>query len=1042
MGRKYACPLGFVSFVLCSLHCGEVNGSLYENYMFHSIKRIVSLLLVVHGCVFTALADNRLTLSEISGTPGAEVSVSVAFTNTDPVSALQLTLPLGKHLRYVDGSCALSATRSNGHTLTASQVDDELRIYIYSLNLSPLSGNTGELLSFRLLLGKEPADYALLPDAVLSDATGATISASIMAGQVTILAPKLQILTPEIDYGHIPIRATYPQSLSLQNVGNLPLIINDIITTDPLFTPETTTLTIAPRSIADIAIAYAPVTRGKTSAQLSVASDAINGVQRAILLADPFSVNELHVGAASGIADSLVTIPLTMNNMEPIVAMQCAFRLPQELLFDAGSFSVNANRTNGHIALSLVHGDTLSLYIYSPTNRPLLSDDGEVASFRLRLNGNSGTYYLTPIDVILSNATSENMVSATFDGEVSIQSPRLDCDDRLAFADAPIIDTAYTALAVRNYGDAPLVIERATFLAEGYSVADTLPVSVSPWGETTLTVAYQPEAEGDFSTTMNLYTNDPTARLKPIALSGHIYEPNSLSVEGQSWQGDDAYTLSVSLSNYTDIVAAQFDVHWIGTMATSQAQCTPSPRLQQHNYSVSRIGDSDYRVLMYSMANTPISGHDGELLQLLFTSQESSITDYCGTTLAIDNIVLSNARGENKQSQSALTYHVEQPRYTTDIAVACDKYVFDNKTYTESGIYIDTLQTVHGCDSVVTLHLTVNHSVATEFSATACDSYMWNNKEYTISGDYVETLQTVHGCDSVVTLHLIVNNSAATEFSATACDSYMWNDKEYTTSGDYVETLQTAHGCDSVVTLHLIVNNSAATEFSTTACDSYVWNNKEYTTSGDYVETLHTAHGCDSVVTLHLIVNNSAATEFSATACDSYVWNNKEYTTSGDYVETLQTAHGCDSVVTLHLTVNESVTIDTTIVAMDSLLWENTMLRESGDYVYQFKTIHGCDSIVALHLTIWNTPTALCAHMVNPYTIYPNPAIDVVYLRGDDIVSVWVFSSAGSLVYDTRLTGSQTEHAIDVHKLAAGVYMVVVYDTHHTAHTTTFIKSE
>lgn len=845
MGRKYACPLGFVSFVLYSLHCGEVNGSLYENYMFHSIKRIVSLLLVVHGCVFTALADNRLTLSEVSGTPGAEVSVSVTFTNTDPVSALQLTLPLGKHLRYVDGSCMLSAARSNGHTLTASQVDDELRIYIYSLSLSSLQGNTGELLSFRLLLGKEPADYALLPDVVLSDATGATLSASIMAGQVTILAPKLQILTPEIDYGHIPIRATYTQSLSLQNVGNLPLIINDIITTDPLFTPETTTLTIAPLSIADIAIAYAPVTRGKTSAQLSVTSDAINGVQRAILLADPFSVNELHVGAASGIADSLVTIPLTINNMEPIVAMQCAFRLPQELLFDAGSFNVNANRTNGHIALSSVHGDTLSLYIYSPTNQPLLSADGEVASFRLRLNGNSGTYYLTPIDVILSNATSENMVSATFDGEVSIQSPRLDCDDRLAFADAPITDTAYTALAVRNYGDAPLVIERATFLAEGYSVAETLPVSVLPWGETTLTVAYQPKAEGDFSTTMNLYTNDPTARLKSIALSGHIYEPNSLSVEGQSRQGDNAYTLSVSLSNYTDIVAAQFDVHWIGTMATSQTQCTPSTRLQQHNCSVSRIGDSDYRVLVYSMANTSISGHDGALLQLLFTPQESGSADYCGTTLTIDNIVLSNARGENKQSQSPITYRVEQPRYATDTVVTCDSYTWRGHTYTASGIYTDTLPMTDDCDSIRILHLTINKSIA----------------------------------------------------------------------------------------------------------------------------------------------------------------------------------------------------IDTTIIATDSLLWGDTMLHESGDYVYYFTNIHGCDSIITLHLTIRSTTTDLTAHAANPYIVYPNPATDRVYLRGHDIASVRVFSSAGSLVYDVRPTESRTEHAIDVRTWAAGVYMVVVYDTHHTAHITRFIKA-
>lgn len=636
--------------------------------MFRLIKRIVcSLLLVVYGCVFMASADNRLTLSEASGTPGTEVSVSVALTNTDAVSALQLTLPIGKELRYADGSCVLAAARSNGHTLTASQVDNELRIYIYSLSLNPLQGNTGELLSFRLLLGKEPADYAIRPNVVLSDATGANLSASVAEGQVTILAPKLQIVTPEIDYGHIPIRATYMQSLSLQNVGNLPLTVSGITTSDPLFTPSVTTLTIAPNSTTDVPVVFAPVTRGKTSAQVSVISDAVNGVQRATLWADPFSVNELHVGSASGIADSLVILPLTMNNMEPIVAMQCAFRLPSELVFDADNFRVNATRTNGHTALSSVHGDTLSLYIYSPTNQPLLSSDGEVASFRLRLNGNSSTYYLTPMDVILSNVTSENMVSSTSDGYVSIRSPRLNCNDRLTFADAPVTNIAHAALSVHNDGDAPLVIERATFLAEGYSVVEPLPVSVLPWSEMPLTIAYQPQAEGDFSTVMNLYTNDPTARLKSIALSGHIYEPNSLSVEGVSRQEDSAYTLSVSLSNYTDIVAAQFDVHWISTMATSQAQCTPSSRLQQHNYSVTRIGDADYRVLVYSMANTPVSGHDGELLQLLFTPQDATTTDYCGTTLTIDNIVLSNARGENKQSQSPITYRVEQHCIPTDL---------------------------------------------------------------------------------------------------------------------------------------------------------------------------------------------------------------------------------------------------------------------------------------------------------------------------------------------------------------------------------------
>ena len=716
------------------------------------MKRCILFLLTIAS--LTVSAGNSLSLPALSGKPGDTLSVSVQFECTDAVTAMEIALPLSPYIQYVGTSAMLNAARANGHTLYAQSVRDTLFVQIYSLSLSALQGQLGELFSFRLELRNEPQILPLQPQVKAVDAQGQCLPVSIVQGKITTLAPKITIRTPTIDYGHRPIRQTYTQTLSIQNIGTSSLTIDSLSLPNDLFAYDGKARTIAAGTVADIPIRYTPVQRGAYSGIVKIHSNATNAALRvnseATIIADPFSVNELHVGAASGIADSLVTIPLTMNNMEPIVAMQCAFRLPQELLFDAGSFNVNANRTNGHIALSSVHGDTLSLYIYSPTNQPLSADDGEVASFRLRLNGNSGTYYLTPIDVILSNAASENMVSATSRGSVRIQSPRLSCGNSVTFADAVITDVVHATFSLRNNGDAPLIIERATFLAEGFSVVEPLPVSVAARQSTSLTIAYQPKAEGDFSTTMNLYTNDPTARLKSIALSGHIYEPNSLSVEGTSRHEDGAYTLSVSLSNYTDIVAAQFDVHWIGTMATSQAQCTPSPRLQQHNCSVSRIGDADYRVLVYSMANISVSGHDGELLRLLFTSQESSTTDYCGTTLTIDNIVLSNAHGENKQSQSALTYHVEQP----------------------------------------------------------------------------------------------------------------------------------------------------------------------------------------------------------------------------------------------------------------------------------------C------------IPTTLNAHMVNPYTLYPNPATDIVYLRGHDIASVRVFSSAGNLVYDALPTESRTEHAIDIRKLATGVYIVVVYDTHHIAHTTTFIKSE
>ena len=644
-----------------------------------------------------AIASNTITLSSVSGTPQTEVEVVVSLDNTDAITALELNIPLGEYLSYVTNSAVLSTARSNGHMLSAAQVGQELRIYVYSLSLNALQGDTGELLTFRLLLGNEPANYALTPTVVLSNAQGTSIAGSVQTGTVTIQAPKLQIVKPQIDYGHIPIRATYTKNLQLKNVGNLPLTIENITTTDPLFVSKQTTLTIKAGETTFVVIEYAPTERGAVSAEAIVQSNAINGEQIATIMADPFSVNELHVGTASGIADSMVTVALTMNNMEPIVAMQCAFKLPKQLEYVANSLAVNTTRNNGHQALSTLRGDTLFLAIFSMTNQPLQSNDGEIATFQLRLNGSSGTYYLKPIDVVLSNITEENMVSATSQGKVTIKAPSISSNASLSFGNVSITEVAHATYSVRNNGSAPLVLERATFLAEGYSIVEELPITIANSKTSTITVAYQPTEEGDFSTTMNLYTNDPNNRLKTVALSGHVFDPNTLTLEGRS-QADGSFILVVGMDNYTDIVAVQYDVHWRSDMTTSQAAFKPSERMSSHSYSVTPLDGDSYRVIIYSMSNATMAGHDGEVHQLLFTMQGD--VDYTGSVITIDNIILSNAIGVNKSSQSKVEYVAQKQDIGTNIPllpinlnssvkkIILDNQVLiirDNKTYNVMG---------------------------------------------------------------------------------------------------------------------------------------------------------------------------------------------------------------------------------------------------------------------------------------------------------------------------------------------------------------------
>src|SRR6185436_1810497 len=64
---------------------------------------------------------------------------------------------------------------------------------------------------------------------------------------------------------------------------------------------------------------------------------------------------------------------------------------------------------------------------------------------------------------------------------------------------------------------------------------------------------------------------------------------------------------------------------------------------------------------------------------------------------------------------------------------------------------------------------TINNSAASSFPVTACNTYTlpWGDV-VTTSGDYTHTYQTVNGCDSVVTAHITINAIPATPVVAVA----------------------------------------------------------------------------------------------------------------------------------------------------------------------------------------------------------------------------------------------------------------------------------
>ena len=144
-----------------------------------------------------------------------------------------------------------------------------------------------------------------------------------------------------------------------------------------------------------------------------------------------------------------------------------------------------------------------------------------------------------------------------------------------------------------------------------------------------------------------------------------------------------------------------------------------------------------------------------------------------------------------------------------------------------SSIPTQTFTNAAGCDSVVTLDLTLSISSTGIDVIQACDAYTWiDGNMYTVSNNIAtHTLTNTVGCDSIVSLDLTINNSNTEIDFVTACDSYTWIDgNTYTASNNSAtHTLSNASGCDSIVSLDLTINNSNTGIDVVTACDSYTW---------------------------------------------------------------------------------------------------------------------------------------------------------------------------------------------------------------------------
>ncbi len=551
----------------------------------------------------------------------------------------------------------------------------------------------------------------------------------------------------------------------------------------------------------------------------------------------------------------------------------------------------------------------------------------------------------------------------------------------------------------------------------------------------------------------------------------NVNNPQSICANGSYSIGTNTYTVA---GNYIDVLQSVLGcdstVNTQLTVVTAFASTNPQTICQGGSYSIN--GNTYTEGNTYTDVMQSVNGCDSIVTTILTVIPSYSVSNpqtICqgesyainGSTYTLANTYVDVMQSVNGCDSIVTTILTVNPTFAvTNPQSICPggSYSINGNTYTAANTYTDVIQSVNGCDSIVTTILTVNPIYAVNNPQSICTngSYTINGNTYTVAGNYVDNLQTISGCDSIVTTQLTVVTSFATTNPQTICqgDSYSINGNTYTLANTYTDLMQSVTGCDSLVTTILTVNPTFATTNPQTICEgeSYTINGNTYTVAGSYPTTFQTINGCDSIVTTILTVNPSYNISNPQTICQggSYTINGNTYTVAGTYSDLYQSVSGCDSLVNTILTVtnatlNSNVSISgTTLSSLENnatyqwLDCGNNNLQIGSATNQSFTALgNGSYAVQLTSLTCNVVATSLCftidnvglddANIAYNLAIYPNPTSEFFTIENKEfsLGNIKIFDASGKLIFDK--IENQKSLQIDSKNWSDGVYMIEIY---------------
>lgn len=338
--------------------------------------------------------------------------------------------------------------------------------------------------------------------------------------------------------------------------------------------------------------------------------------------------------------------------------------------------------------------------------------------------------------------------------------------------------------------------------------------------------------------------------------------------------------------------------------------------------------------------------------------------------------------GANCSASASYTVDVLQPTSSSFSQTICngESVVFDGNTISTTGAYTRTIPNAVGCDSVITLNLTVLNPVVTNTTHAMCagDSYDFNGETLTQAGTYYDTLISVQSCDSVVILELTIgtqtNIITQPVVATTVC------------SGTGFSLDVTAGGSD--LTYEWIKDGAV---IGNSAISTYAVGVSALADAGIYKVAVTGTCGTDTSDEAVVVVN---ATPAPVIQQNGAVLTSSTTGTAYEWYFNSNSISGADQ--------------------------QSYTATQTGNYKVKVTSADGCAGTSdEVNVVISGIETVDAAAI----SFYPNPATDVLMIQSDvNVLSIEVFDIAGK----KQLSENNHTNRITINNLAQGTYVLAI----------------